>query len=85
MIAKCAIRACVETLFPWGAQVTHLLGKPLLRTFDPLRKTVQLSPGWGLNIVPPPQPHRLFVSRTPSTISAVDALTFPGCGFVRKK
>jgi len=44
----------------WLYQVTHLLGKPLLRTFDPLRKTVQLSPGWGLNIVPPPQPHRLF-------------------------
>jgi len=34
--------------------VTHLLGKPLLRVFPELRSIHQLEPGWGLNIVPPP-------------------------------
>ena len=37
-------------------QVTHLLGKPLLRVFPELRSIHQLEPGWGLNIVPPPDP-----------------------------
>jgi hypothetical protein len=35
-------------------QVTHLLGKPLLRVFPELRGIHQLESGWGLNIVPPP-------------------------------
>jgi len=38
------------------AQVTHLLGKPLLRVFGPMRRIVQMEPGWGLNIVSPPVP-----------------------------
>jgi hypothetical protein len=37
-------------------QVTHLLGKPLLRVFGQMRRILEVEPGWGLNIVPPPVP-----------------------------
>lgn len=36
--------------------MTHLLGKPLLREFGQMRRILQVEPGWGLNIVPPPTP-----------------------------
>ncbi|KAK9829405.1 hypothetical protein WJX72_005653 [[Myrmecia] bisecta] len=40
----------------WIYQVSHLLGKPLSRTFPPPRKLQMVESGWGLNIVPPPHP-----------------------------
>ena len=36
-------------------QVTHLLGKPLMRVFAQPRGLSQVEPGWGLNIVAPPE------------------------------
>ena len=36
--------------------MTHLLGKPLLRVFGQMRRILEVEPGWGLNIVPPPIP-----------------------------
>lgn len=50
-------------------QVTHLLGKPLLRVFGQMRRILQIEPGWGLNIVPPPVPrsHQVCELETPRT------------------
>lgn len=48
----------------WLYQVTHLLGKPLLRRFEALRRAEQVMPARGLDIVPPPQPSQSYDTLT---------------------
>ena len=46
----------------WAVQVSHQLGRPLNRKFQPLRKIEFVEQGWGLNIAPPPEPRPPRVS-----------------------
>ena len=66
----------------FGLQVTHLLGKPLLRVFPELRGIHQLEPGWGLNIVPPPEPRhpQVRVSSLPRVFLAAALFKKPTVG-----
>lgn len=50
----------------WLLQISQLLGRSLQRTYKEPRKIRMVETGWGLNIVPPPEPREGGVRLAPS-------------------